>query len=595
MKNSDFKYTISFKIFTVFTVSLIACAMASAAAAGTGPADLVLINGRILTVDAKDSVAEGLAVSAGKIIAVGSSHEISALAGPHTHVLDLQGRTATPGLIDSHAHISSGGLRALLWVDLSDADSVSEIVKRVAAKAATVNRGAWVLGRGWDEGKLRELRYVYAADLDVVTPDNPVWLEHTTGHYGVANSAALKLAGITASSTDPPAGTIDRDSKGQPTGVLKEAALSLVERLIPSPTSEQRETAILHMVEELHREGMTAFKDPDITADDWAAYQSLATAGKLDERVCVLWGGGTTVESVRAVIARMSTLPKAPSMIGDRLMSCGVKLFMDGSGGARTAWVHQPWNKRSTEQDGQNVGYPNIEPAIYREQIRLLTSAGINVGTHAVGDRAIDWVVDSYAAALEEHPVRGLRHTIIHANLPTPHAMTVMRMLEQRYDAGYPEIQAPFLWWLGDTYAGNYGPQRSLHLIPLRSFQKSSVMWGSGSDYYVTPFPARYGLWASTARETLRGVYGRQPFGTAESVDVHAALRSYTASNARLLFLEDRIGTLEVGKDADIAVWDRDLYSVPAAALKDLHCELTLIAGAVRYRASTSPIRLRGE
>ena len=574
---------------------MIACGAALAATARTGPADLVLINGRILTVDAKDSVAEGLAVSHGKIAAVGSSGEISALVGPHTHILDLQGRTATPGLIDSHAHISSGGLRALLWLDLSDAKSVTEIVQRVAAKVATLKHGEWLMGRGWDEGKLSELRYVYAADLDVVTPDNPVWLEHTTGHYGVANSAALKLAGITASTTDPPAGTIDRDGRGQPTGVLKEAALNLVDRLIPSPTPKQRETAILHMVEELHREGMTAFKDPDITEDDWAAYQSLAAAGDLAERVCVLWDGGTTVESVRAVIARLSKLPKPPLLIGDRLMSCGVKLFMDGSGGARTGWVYRPWNKNSTEQDGQNVGYPSIEPAIYREQVRLLTSAGITVGTHAVGDRAIDWVIDSYAAALEQHPVRGLRHTIIHSNLPTPHAMATMRTLQQRYDAGYPEIQAPFLWWIGDTYAGNYGPERSLHLIPLRSFQESGVMWGGGSDYYVTPFAARYGLWASTARETLRGVYGRQPFGTAESVDVHAALRSYTASNARLLHLEDRIGTLEVGKDADVAVWDRDPYSVPSAALKELHCELTMIGGTIRYRASTSPVQLRGD
>jgi predicted amidohydrolase YtcJ len=588
------EYTISIKLFTALAVSMIASGAASAATPPTAPADLVLINGRILTVDAKDSVAEGLAISGGKIVAVGSSREISALAGPHTHLLDLQGRTATPGLIDSHAHIASGGVRMLLWLDLGDARSVDEIVKRVAAKAATLNHGEWVLGRGWDEGKLTELRYVYAADLDAITPDNPVWLEHTTGHYGVANSAALKRAGITASSKDPPAGTIDRDVKGQPTGVLKEAALNLVDRLIPSPTPEQRETGILHMVDELHREGMTAVKDPDITADEWAAYQSLAAAGKLDEHVCVLWDGGKTVESVRAVVARLSKLPKAPLMIGDRLMSCGVKLFMDGSGGARTGWVHRPWNKNSTEQDGQNIGYPSIEPEIYLEQIRLLTSAGINVGTHAIGDRAIDWVVDSYAAALKEHPVRGLRHTIIHSNLPTPHAIAVMKTLEQRYDAAYPEIQAPFLWWIGDTYAGNYGPERSLHLIPLRSFQKNSVMWGGGSDYSVTPFAARYGLWASTARETLRGVYGRQPFGTAESVDVHAALRSYTASNARLLFLEDRIGTLEVGKDADIAVWDRDLYAVPAAALKDLHCELTMIAGTIRYRASTSPM-LRGD
>lgn len=156
----SFHYAVSIRLLAALAVSLLACSAASAAASGTGSADLILINGRILTVDAKDSVAEGLAVSAGKIIAVGSSREMSALAGPHTYVLDLKGRTAAPGLIDSHAHISIGGLRTLLWLDLSDPHSVTEIVKRVSARAATLKPGEWVLGHGWDEGKLSELRYV---------------------------------------------------------------------------------------------------------------------------------------------------------------------------------------------------------------------------------------------------------------------------------------------------------------------------------------------------------------------------------------------------------------------------------------------------
>src|SRR5215469_16273243 len=198
-------------------------------------ADFVLIHGHILTVDAKDSVAQALAIQQGVIVKVGSDREILDFAGtgPGLRVIDLQGYTVTPGLIDTHAHIAIGGVNELYSVPLSDAASVTDIVSRVKAKVARVRPGEWVSGAGWDEGKLAEHRYVTAADLDAVSPNNPVWLVQTTGHYGVANSAALKLAHITAATPDPPAGTIDRDPQGRPTGVLKEAAKDLVVNLIP--------------------------------------------------------------------------------------------------------------------------------------------------------------------------------------------------------------------------------------------------------------------------------------------------------------------------------------------------------------------------
>src|SRR3984957_10392467 len=187
-------------------------------------ADLVLIHGHILTVDANDSVAQAIAVRRGVIVKVGTDAEVLEFVGnaPGTRIIDLHGHTATPGLIDSHAHIADGGVEELYGIKLSDAASVAEVVARVKAKVALLKPGEWVTGSGWDEGKLAEQRYVTAADLDVVAPNNPVWLIHTTGHYGVANSLALKLAHITASTADPTAGTIDRDPHGNPTGVLKE-------------------------------------------------------------------------------------------------------------------------------------------------------------------------------------------------------------------------------------------------------------------------------------------------------------------------------------------------------------------------------------
>ena len=185
-------------------------------------ADIVLLHGHILTEDTSDSTAQAVAILGERIVAVGTDKQIRALVGPSTRVIDLHGRTATPGLIDSHAHIAEGGVDEVFHIPLTDAKSIAEIAKLVAAKATTLKPGEWVLGAGWDEGKLAEKRLPTAADLDAAAPNNPVWLMHTTGHYGIANSAALKLAGITAATPDPPAGTIVRDAQGNPTGVLEE-------------------------------------------------------------------------------------------------------------------------------------------------------------------------------------------------------------------------------------------------------------------------------------------------------------------------------------------------------------------------------------
>jgi predicted amidohydrolase YtcJ len=302
-------------------------------------------------------------------------------------------------------------------------------------------------------------------------------------------------------------------------------------------------------------------------------------------RVAVLWRGGSTLTSAQQARATIEKNPREPLGRG-RLVSAGVKLYIDGSGGARTAWMYDDWNKNLKDVDTGNKGYPaNGEgyPEIFKQQVTMFTAAGIHVGAHAVGDRGIDFVVDTFAEALKAHPIRGLRHSIIHANVPTDRAMRVMASLQKTYDAGYPEAQAPFLWWIGDTYAGNFGPTRNPRLEPFRSFVKHGVVWAGGSDYSVTPYPARYGLWASVARETMAGSYGKTPFGTAESIDVRTALKSYTVWAARQMFLEKDVGSLEVGKQADIAVWDRNLYRVPTADLKDLRCEMTLVAGQVVF------------
>ena len=552
-------------------------------------ADMVLVNGTVITVDPGDSLAEAVAIAGEKIVAVGTTAAIKSRIGSATAVIDLGGRTVTPGLIDTHVHFS--GADALFTVDLSDPaiKTIDEVRRRVAEHVKRLKPGEWVRGRGWDEGKYTEKRYVTAADLDAVAPNNPVWLVHTTGHYGVANSYALKMAEVRRDTKDPPAGTIDRDAQGAPTGVMKEAAMGLVSRLVPPLTREQQKQGLIKIIEDFNKEGMTGAKDPGIGAAKWELYQELLREGRLTVRVFALWSGARRLEDRAPVLARVQAEPRRLGLdAGGMLISGGVKMFMDGSGGARTAWMYSDWNRNLTDVDTGNVGYPATPPDVYRQIVTELHDAGVHVSTHAIGDRAIDWVVETYDRALQAKPTRGLRHGIIHANTPTDRAIDTMARLQRDFDAGYPESSASFLWWIGDNYAGNLGRARNVRLKPFQTYRAKQIQWSGGSDYPVTPYPARYGLWASVARETLSGTYGPTPFGLAESVDIRTALRSYTTWAARAMFLEDRIGSIEVGKEADLAVWDRNPYVALPAALKEMRCELTIVRGKIVYRAVPS-------
>ena len=223
---------------------------------------------------------------------------------------------------------------------------------------------------------------------------------------------------------------------------------------------------------------------------------------------------------------------------------------------------------------------------VLRDLITLYHDAGLHVGVHAIGDRAIDWTVAAITMALIRNPRQGLRHSIIHANIPTGLAMDTLAALQANFDAGYPEPQPPFTWWIGDTYAGNFGVERSHRLNPFRDFLERGIRWAGGSDFEVTPFPARYGLWASIARQPLLGVYGADAFGSEQSIGIRPALRSYTIWAAHQLFLDDLTGSLEPGKSADIAVWDTDPYTADPEAIKNMQCEMTLPEGAVGFQGT---------
>jgi predicted amidohydrolase YtcJ len=560
-------------------------------------ADRVLLNGNILTVDARDSIAQALAIRDGRIMAVGSNAEIEILVGPETERIDLTGLTVTPGLLDSHAHFSSGGLARLVNIDLGypQVRSIEDVLGLVAARIAAQGQNSWVVGSGWDEGKLAEQRYIYASDLDTVAGNRPVWLAHTMGHYGTANSLALALAGITRETADPPGGVIDRDADGNPTGVLKETAMNLVVRHIPAADDALMQEGMRSLARAFNSECMTGAKDPGIgfsltydlesAMQVWQDYQSVLAEGALTVRIFALWRSPDTMEEAERLIRRIAPFTHPADHKGnDRLISGGIKLFADGSGGARTAWVWQDWNKDRTGLDEGNRGYPTIDAEVLQQLIHLYHDNGLHVGVHAIGDRAIDWTVASIALALIHNPQSGLRHSIIHANIPTELAMNTMAALQTNFDAAYPESQANFTWWIGDTYAGNFGEQRSQRLNPFHTFKEKGIQWGGGSDFEVTPFPARYGIWASMVRQPLLGVYGEDAFGQSEAIDARTALRSFTMWAAHQMFLDDRTGSIEVGKYADIAVWDVDPYSAEPDAIKEMQCQMTLLEGEIVYR-----------
>lgn len=578
--------------------SLLLTALVAINAQAAGIADRILVNGNILTVDRRDSVQQAIAISGKHILAVGTTADIEKLAGPETEVIDLAGRTVTPGLLDAHAHFAQGGLSRLRNINLGfpNVKNIPDIVALVAERNATLGKGDWIIGRGWDEGKLEELRYVYASDIEPVSGNRPAWLVHTMGHYGVANGLAMALAGIDQQTPDPPGGVIDRDEEGRPTGVLKESAMGLVTRHIPPPKEDDKREAIRQMAQAFNSECMTGAKDPGIgwglggnfsdALNAWEAYQDVLAEGALSVRIFALWPSPQNMDDARSLIREIRHFTKPYQSTGDdQLISGGIKIFADGSGGARTAWVWDNWNKNRTELDEGNSGNPAFDADIIRNLIFLYHDNGLNMGVHAIGDRAIDWVVASYALALAHNPQKGMRHSIIHANIPTELAMNTIVALQREFDAVYPEPSPGFTWWIGDTYSGNFGVKRSQRLNPLNTFQNKGIQWASGSDFDVTPFPARYGLWASISREPLLGVYGKDAFGAAESVGIKTALRSYTRWAAQQMFLEKKTGSIEKGKYADLAVWNTDFYTAPTKDIRDARCEMTLFNGEVVYQA----------
>lgn len=530
-------------------------------------ADRLLVNARIATMDDQGRIAEAVAIRDGRFVAVGRARDLAGCAGARTVEVDLGGRTVLPGLIDVHTHAlewAKGVVRGDIAAGYPGVLSIADIVGRVRERTTASAPGAWIVGSGWDDVKLRERRYVTRADLDPASSDHPVYLGHVSGHLAVANSVALRAAGIGRDTADPTGGVIERGADGEPTGVLKDNAMALVSARLPPDPPDLAIRAVRLVSERAVEVGLTTLHDVNLTAADLRAYQDADARGWLRARVRLVPGVASVADAERLAGQGVHT-----GFGSDRLKLGGVKTLADGGMGARTIATYEPLADEPT-----NRGLLIWTTEDLQRAHRMLARAGWQLVTHAIGDRAIDQVLDSYEATLRALDLKDARFRIVHAGLSTQAVQKRLRALAVGVD-GNP----PFVYWIGSWFR-KYGPERVRWSYPGRSYVDAGIVAGGASDAPVTPLSPWWGVFAAVARQELET---GEVLAPEEKLSIAEALRLYTRNGAWLSFEEKQLGVIAPGALADLVVVDRDVLSVPAAELKHVGVVMTLVGGDVVF------------
>lgn len=544
-------------------VVVIALCVSAAACDTPQPlADLVLVGGPVVTLG-EAGVVDGIAVRGERIVAVGGAEQVRALVAPGTRVVELGGRSVLPGLADNHFHSIGGGP----GIDLSGARSLADVHAAIAARAADTPPGELlVTNSDWHEGQLAEQHLPYRDDLDRAAPAHPVVVVRG-GHEYILNSAALARWGIGEAVSPVPGGRIGRYGDGRLNGELVDRAKGLVElpRRTP-PTEDERLAALEAEHATLLRRGVTAVRYSGGSVQQYEALRRLRDDGRLAVRVAVLLRAPRS-GSVAALREAMATWPD-PDTGDDHLRVAGVKLGVDGGfeGGLMRDPYEEPWGEGGTFR-----GLQTVPRDAFVASVRELGAAGWRVATHAVGDAAIDLVLDAYEAADADRPLAGRRWVIEHGFIARPDHFPRMRAL------GLHVTAQDHLYLAAPSLVAYWGAERAARTTPLRAYLDAGVPVSLGTDSPVVP----YDPWWVLHHFTTRGTISAGVVGADQRVDREEALRAMTYGFARLVFAEEERGTLEVGKLADFVVTGGDYLGCPDPCLESMAVDLTVVGGRV--------------
>jgi predicted amidohydrolase YtcJ len=538
--------------------------------------DLILFNGRIRTFDAAASVCEALACSGARIVTTGNSDDMRNLAGPDTRMIDLDGRTAIPGLTDTHVHLSEKGTAEMELVDCRDfyteVHSVADILDRLAKRAAETPAGSWIVAHGspMQDFRMKDKRYPDRHDLDRACSDHLVSISFGA-HVTIGNSRALELAKITRETPDPAGGMIHKDPQtGEPTGELHERAQLILRKVTPTFDYVQLKDGIVFALNQCLERGVTTVHDIVRSGEPVRAYQEVAREGRLHARVSLL---PRVIESdigSRSLIE----LGLNTGFGNEWLRIGGVKMSIDGGITGRNACFYDPY-----EDDSHNHGIIRIEQDELNETVQKCHNAGLRCCVHAIGDRAFDMALDAYENAIEKSPRKDHRHRIEHMGnwLSTPERMR--RMVRSGLVA-IPNIAIGY--YVGDAILDCLGEKRLTKAFPFRTLLKNGVIIAGGSD---SP-----GYWpVDPLRDIAACVSRKMRWGDVwvaeERISVAEAFAMHTTTAAYAGFEEHEKGTLEIGKLADIAVLAEDPFQIQAERIKDIKVEMTFVGGELKYQA----------
>lgn len=527
-------------------------------------ATLLLTNGKIWTGDPAHRFVQAVAMEGNRIVAAGTNEEAAKRAGAEAKVIDLHGRLAVPGFIDNHTHFVDGGFQ-ISRVQLRTAATPAEFARRIAEYAKQSAKGAWITGGEWDHTLWPQEQLPTRQLIDAGTPDNPVFVSRLDGHMALANSAALKLAGITRESVDPPGGTIVRDASGEPTGVLKDAAMSPVWAVVPSATAQERLAATRAALAEAARHGVTSFCDMSggEAFDDFRAYQRLEREGQLTARVQLFTPLAAYKRLVEANVER--------GFGGERLRIGGLKGFADGSLGSGTAAFFEPF---SDDPKNRGLMMSELADGTMKQWVEDADGHELQIAIHAIGDRANDEVLKIY----ESRPHTAERRFRIE------HAQHLNAALIKRFatDRVIASMQPYHAIDDGRWAEGKIGRERARGTYAFRSLLDAGAILTFGSDWTVAPLDPILGIYAAVTRRTLDG---RNPNGwiPEQKITVEEALRCYTANNAYAVFREGELGRIAPGMLADVAVLSDDLFTIAPEAIERAKVDITIFDGRVIY------------